>query len=84
MLIVRLRRGHRCCDSVRPSITLRMIQDNIKLAQNHDAVVVVEAVDTIVGALMVNSLQIFQIVLSIKDKHLKHSVAGLRTFTVLC
>ena len=36
-------------DSVRPFITLRMIQDNIKLAQNHDAVdTVVEAVDTIV------------------------------------
>ena len=35
-------------DSVRPFITLRMIQDNIKLAQNHDAVdTVVEAVDTI-------------------------------------
>ena len=36
-------------DSVRPFITLRMIQDNIQLAQNHDAVdTVVEAVDTIV------------------------------------
>ena len=36
-------------DSVRPFITLRMIQDNIKLAQDHDAVdTVVEAVDTIV------------------------------------
>ena len=36
-------------DSVRPFITLRMIQDNIALAQNHDAVdTVVEAVDTIV------------------------------------
>ena len=67
-------------DSVRPFITLRMIQDNIQLAQNHDAVdTVVEAVDTIVGKhLMVNSLQIFQIVLtSIKDKHLKHFVARI-------
>lgn len=36
-------------DSVRPFITLRMIQDNIKLCQDHDAVdTVVEAVDTIV------------------------------------
>ena len=36
-------------DSVRPFITLRMIHDNIKLAQDHDAVdTVVEAVDTIV------------------------------------
>ncbi len=36
-------------DSVRPFITLRMIQDNIALAQKHDAVdTVVEAVDTIV------------------------------------
>ena len=36
-------------DSVRPFITLRMIQDNIELAKNHDAVdTVVEAVDTIV------------------------------------
>ena len=34
---------------VRPFITLRMIQDNIKLCQDHDAVdTVVEAVDTIV------------------------------------
>ncbi|COD74590.1 cytidylyltransferase [Streptococcus pneumoniae] len=38
-------------DSVRPFITLRMIQDSIKLAQNHDAVdTVVEAVDTVVEA----------------------------------
>ena len=36
-------------DSVRPFITLRMIQDNIKICQDHDAVdTVVEAVDTIV------------------------------------
>ena len=36
-------------DSVRPFITLRMIQDNIELAKKHDAVdTVVEAVDTIV------------------------------------
>lgn len=36
-------------DSVRSFITLRMIQDNIKFCQDHDAVdTVVEAVDTIV------------------------------------
>ena len=36
-------------DAYRPFITLRMIQDNIALAQKHDAVdTVVEAVDTIV------------------------------------
>ena len=43
-------------DSVRPFITLRMIQDNIKLAQNHDAVdTVVEVNDTtiVVKVLMV-------------------------------
>ena len=73
-------------DSVRPFITLRMIQDNIQLAQNHDAVdTVVEVVDTSLKALMVNLLQIFQIVLtSIKDKHLKRSVARTSwIFTVL-
>ena len=36
-------------DAVRPFVSYRMIQDNIRLAQNHDAVdTVVEAVDTIV------------------------------------
>ena len=63
-----------------------MIQENIQLAQNHDAVdTVVEVVDTSLKALMVNLLQIFQIVLtSIKDKHLKHSVARTSwTFMVL-
>lgn len=64
-------------DSVRPFITLRMIQDNIQLAQNHDAVdTVVEAVDTIVESTngqfitdIPNRAHLYQ------DKHLKHSVA---------
>ena len=39
-------------DSVRSFITLRMIQDNIKFCQDHDAVdTVVEAVDTIVESI---------------------------------
>ena len=60
-------------DSVRPFITLRMIQDNIKLAQNHDAVdTVVEAVDTIVESTNASLSRIFQIVLTfIKVKPLK-------------
>jgi len=36
-------------DSVRPFITLRMIQDNIALAQNHDAV------DTVVEAVIITN-----------------------------
>lgn len=64
-------------DSVRPFITLRMIQDNIQLAQNHDAVdTVVEAVDTIVESTNGQFITDIPIVLTfIKDKHLKHSVA---------
>ena len=64
-----------------PFITLRMIQDNIALAQKHDAVdTVVEAGGyKLLKAQMVSLLQIFQIVLIFtKDRLHKHSV--VKTF----